>query len=95
LHETVLYDPDALVDPVRIVHAWTKTGRLNEGNPYVYIECLQYNYPIDGFTTPIPPGTTIEYTVPDIYGRPWARIWERYHEAGMERPERPALFGFE
>jgi hypothetical protein len=95
LHETTLYDPEALVEPVRIVHNWNRTGRLNEGNPYVYIECLQYNYPIDGFTTPIPPGTTIEYTVPDIYGRPWAQIWERYHEAGMERPQRPALFGFE
>ena len=80
---------------VRIVHAWNKTGRLNEGNPYVHIECLQYNYPIDGFTTPIPPGTTIEYIVPDIYGRPWAQIWERYHEKGMDRPQRPGLFGFD
>jgi hypothetical protein len=95
LHETILYDPEALVEPVRIVHSWNKTGRLNEGNPYVYIECLQYNYPVDGFTTPIPPGTTIEYTVPDIYGRPWARIWERYHEAGMDRPEPQGLFGFD
>jgi hypothetical protein len=60
----------------------------------VYIECLQYNYPIDGVTTPIPPGTTIEYTVPDIYGRPWAGIWERYHEKGMDRPQPPGLFGF-
>ena len=41
------------------------------------------------------PGTTIEYTVPDIYGRPWARIWERYHEAGMDRPEPQGLFGFD
>jgi hypothetical protein len=95
LHEAIFYDPEALVDPVRIVHSWDKVGRLNEGNPYVYIECIQYNYPVDGFTTPIPPGTTIEYTVPDMYGRPWAQIWERYHEAGMERPEKPALFGFQ
>jgi hypothetical protein len=95
LHEAILYDPEALVEPVRIVHSWNKSRRLNEGSPYAYIECLQYNYPIDGFTTPIPPGTTIEYTVPDIYGRPWAQIWERYHEAGMERPERPTLFGFQ
>lgn len=95
LHEVVLYDPEALVEPVRIVHTWDKAGRLNEGNPYAYIECIQYNYPIDGYTTPIPPGTTIEYTVPDIYGRPWAQIWERYHEEGMERPERPTLFGFQ
>jgi hypothetical protein len=94
-HEAILYDPEALVEPVRIVHAWDKSGRLNEGNPYTHIECIQYNYPIDGLTTPIPPGTTIDYTVPDLYGRPWAQIWERYHEAGMERPAPEALFGFQ
>jgi hypothetical protein len=94
-HETVLYDPEALVDPVRIVQVWDKTGRLNEGSPYLFIECIQYQYPIDGIATPVPPGTTIEYTVPDIYGRPWAQIWERYHEAGMERPQPATLFGFQ
>jgi hypothetical protein len=93
LHETILYDPEALVEPVRIVHSWNKTGRLNEGNPYVYIR-FQYNYPVDGFTTPIPPGTTIEYTVPDIHGRPWARIWERLSRPhGSARPRE--LFGFD
>ncbi len=35
-----------------------------------------------------------EYRVPDIYGRPWAQIWERYHEEGMERPrEQTGRFG--
>ena len=94
-HEAILYDLEALVEPVRIVHLWDKLGRLNEGDPYVYIDCIQHNFPIDGFTTPLPAGATFEYAVPDLYGRPWAQIWERYHEAGMERPERPALFGFD
>jgi hypothetical protein len=94
-HEIVLYDAEALVEPVRILHRWDKTGELNEGAPYLYIECVRYNYPIDGIATPIPPGTTIEFTVPDIYGRPWADIWEKYHEAGMERPARRPLFGFQ
>ena len=93
-HEAILYDPEALVDPVRIVHDWERAGALNEGDPYLFIECVQYNYPIEGKSTPIAPGTTIEYTVPDIYGRPWGRIWERYHESGMERPEHETLFGF-
>ena len=44
-HEVVLYDPEALVEPVRIVHRWTKAGELNEGSPYLYIECVRYNYP--------------------------------------------------
>jgi hypothetical protein len=94
-HEAILYDPEALVEPVRILHRWDRTGKLNEGAPYLYIECIQYNFPINGVATPIPPGTTIEYTVPDLYGRPWARLWERYHEAGMEHPAPPALFGFQ
>jgi len=94
-HEVILYDPEALIEPVRIVHRWEKASELNEGDPYLYIECLQYNYPISGIATPIPPGTTIDYTVPDIYGRPWARLWERYHEDGMERPEPEPLFGFQ
>jgi len=93
-HEVVLYDPDALVEPVRIVHGWTKAGKLNEGDPYLYIECVQYNYPVDGKATPIPPGTTIQYTVPDVYDRPWAKIWERYFEQGMEHPQPKPLFGF-
>jgi hypothetical protein len=93
-HEVVLYDPEALVEPVRIVHRWDRLGALNEGNPYLYIECVRYNYPINGIATPVPPGTTIEFTVPDIYNRPWAEIWERYHEAGMERPQEEPLFGF-
>jgi hypothetical protein len=87
-HEIVLYDPEALVEPVRILQRWDKTGELNEGSPYLYIECIQYYFPIDGIATPILPGTTIEFPVPDIYGRPWAEIWERYHENGMERPAR-------
>ena len=93
-HEVVLYDPEALVEPVRILHRWTKSGELNEGNPYLYIECVQYNYPIDGRATPIAPGTTIPYTVPDVYDRPWAKIWEQYFEQGMEHPEPEPLFGF-
>jgi hypothetical protein len=33
--------------------------------------------------------------VPDMYGRPWGKIWEEYHEAGMERPESEDIFSFE
>jgi hypothetical protein len=95
VHEVVLYDPEALAEPVRIVHNWTRSSALNEGNPYLYIECVRYNYPVNGIATPIPPGTTIEYTVPDMYNRPWAQIWEQYFEPGMEHPSKePALFGF-
>jgi hypothetical protein len=95
-HEAILYDPDALVDPVRIVHRWDRVGPLNEGDPYPYLECIQNHFPIDGRATPVAPGTAFDYTVPDMYGRPWAQVWERHHEAGMARPApRTTLFGFD
>jgi hypothetical protein len=37
----------------------------------------------------------IEYEVPDMYGRPWAAIWEKYFEQGMSRPDEEDLFNFE
>ena len=52
--------------------------------------------PVKGKATPVSPGKAIEYEVPDMYGRPWAQIWEKYYEQGMERPEgRRTLFNFE
>jgi hypothetical protein len=58
------------------------------------MECVPQSFPVDGHTTPMSPGQIVEYRVPDIYGRPWAQIWERYHEEGMERPrEQTSRFG--
>ncbi len=37
----------------------------------------------------------IEYEIPDMYGRPWAHIWEKYWEEGMERPQVEDIFSFE
>jgi hypothetical protein len=30
-----------------------------------------------------------------MYGRPWAEIWEKYHEQGMQRPDDEDIFSFE
>jgi hypothetical protein len=30
-----------------------------------------------------------------MYGRPWAQLWEQFHEKGMKRPEAADLFNFE
>jgi hypothetical protein len=93
-HEVVLYDEEALVDPVRIVHTLIKQHDLNEGDPFAIMECIPQSFPVEGHTTPMTPGQTFEYRVPDIFGRPWAQIWERYHEEGMERPrEQTGRFG--
>ncbi len=86
-HEVVLYDDDAFVEPLRIVHKLDKQHALNGGDPLTIIEYIPQSFPVDGHTTPMVPGQTFEYRVPDIYGRPWADIWERYHEEGMQRPQ--------
>jgi hypothetical protein len=51
-------------------------------------------FPVNGKATPVSPGTTIPYKVPDMFGRPWAAIYEEYHEQGMKRPESGDIFNF-
>jgi hypothetical protein len=93
-HEVVLYDSVALVEPVRIVHNLDKQRDFSAGEPFAVMECIPQSFPVDGQTTPMAPGQSFEYRVPDIYGRPWAQIWERYHEEGMQRPQkRTGRFG--
>ena len=95
-HEAVLYDPEALVEPVRIVRNLTKVSTLREGDPYAYIECVQTLYTVNGLATPVSPGTVIPFRVPDMFGRPWAQIWEENFEQGMQRPNpEEDLFNFE
>lgn len=86
-HETVLYDPEALVEPVRIVRNLVKQSGFDEGDPYVFVECIQTIFPVNGRATPVSPGQVIEYEIPDMYGRPWAYIWENYFEQNMQRPD--------
>jgi hypothetical protein len=94
-HEAIFYDPEALVEPIRIVRNLAKQSDFDEGDPYVFIECVQTIFPIDGLATPVSPGTVIEHEVPDMYGRPWAALWERYLEQNMEKPEEEDIFNFE
>jgi hypothetical protein len=59
------------------------------------MECVPQIFPIDGVARPVSPGTTFEYEYLDMYGQPWRQIWERYHEEGMQPPEREDIFSFE
>jgi len=88
-HETILYDPVALVEPIRIVRNLHKVHTFADADetPYTFIECLQTIFEVDGHAIPMSPGAKIEYEVPDMYGRPWAKIWEENFEQGMSRPE--------
>jgi hypothetical protein len=93
-HEIVLYDPEALAEPVRLVQVHIKTGEIEDVDPFIYNRCIQTIFPVEGRPQPVSPGVTIEYTVPDMYGRPWAEIWERYFEDGMQQPRDDSLFEF-
>jgi hypothetical protein len=93
-HEAIFYDPEALVEPVRILRNFVKTSGFEAGDPYVFIECTQTIFSADGTATPVPPGQVITYEVPDMLGRPWADIWEKYWEKGMERPKEKDIFSF-
>ena len=93
-HEIIVYDAEALTEPLRLVQVHIKTGGLDEVDPFIYARCIQTIFPINGRPQPQSPGATIDYTVPDMYGRPWAQIWEQYFEAGMERPEGESIFEF-
>src|SRR5690606_24275431 len=94
-HEAVFYDPEALVEPVRIIRNYVKLSDYDEADPYVFIECIPTIYPVNGEATPVSPGQVIEYEIPDMYGRPWAQMWEKYHEEGMQRPVDEDMFNFE
>ena len=85
--ETVFYDKEALVEPIRIVRDYWKLSPVTEGEPVTYVECIPLTFPLEGVATPVSPGTVIQYEVPDMYGRTWAAIWEKYWEIGMKRSE--------
>jgi len=95
VHEAIFYDPEALVEPIRMFRFYKKVADLNEAHPYVFVECVQTIFPVDGRATPMTPGAKFEYELPDMYGRPWAKIWRDFHEEGMTPPEAgEGLFGF-
>jgi hypothetical protein len=93
-HEAIFYDPEALVEPVRIVRRLEKLHDFDEGEPYAFVECVQTIFPVKGTSTPLSPGAVFEYEVPDIYGRPWAQTWKKYWERGMEGQQQDDIFKF-
>ena len=85
--ETIFYDPEAFVQPVRDIRFFSRRGDLTDAPPFHLDHCNQTIFVgEDGRGTQVPPGTEIKYKVRDLYDRPWARIWEEYFEKGMKRP---------
>jgi hypothetical protein len=97
-HETILYDSEAFIEPVRIVRNLHKINDYTDPDqtPYTFIECVQTIFSIEGHNAPMTPGRVFEYEMPDMYGRPWDAIWQKYFEQGMSRPDPVEdLFSFE
>ena len=94
-HEAIFYDPEALVEPVRIIRNYVKSSGFEQGDPYAFVECTQTIFPVDGTATPVSHGQVIQYEIPDMYGRPWARIWEKYWEKDMQKPVEEDIFSFD
>jgi hypothetical protein len=96
-HEAILYDSEALVEPIRIILRLMKLADFSDPNvnPIAHVECIQTIFPVHGTATPLAPGQTIEFEVPDIFGRPWAQIWEKYWEKDLQRADdQEDLFDF-
>jgi hypothetical protein len=93
-HEGIFYDPEAFVEPVRMTRTLERESGFEEGPPFDFIECVQTIYPIDGRATPVVAGRTIPFKVPEMYSRPWAKIWEENFEKGMKRPAEKELITF-
>ena len=94
-HEAVFYDEEGLVQPVRNVRFLARQGDFNDVPPNNLQHCNQTFFVVNGRATPLAPGARIEYRVEDLYGRPWAAVWEEYFETGMQRPKSEDLFDFE
>jgi len=94
-HETVFYDEEGLVEPIRNVRFLARQGDFNDVQPNNLTHCNQTLFVVDGRATPLVPGAVIQYRVEDLYGRPWAAVWEEYFEQGMQRPKGEDLFDFE
>ena len=93
--ETVVYDPQALREPVRILWHRTYVEGWDTSERLAFVECAFRLYPVNGFATQVAPGQVIEYRIPDLLDRPWAQTWEDYFEQDMERPDDEPDLGFE
>jgi len=83
-HEAIFYDPDAFVAPVRATTQFQRNATpQTEGARYMPIACLSNIKNVDGRPSQLPPSDP-RYI--DYFGRPWAKVWEKYFEAGWEKP---------
>ena len=84
-HETIFYDPDVFVAPVRASFRFRRVATTDDPNRrYTFIECLSNIFNVDGRPKQL---TVADPRYVDYYGRPWAKNWEKYIEAGWDKPQ--------
>ena len=84
-HEAIFYDTDAFVAPVRASYRFVRAATTDDPNRrYTYIECLSNIRNTDGRPKQL---TNADPRYVDYYGRPWAKNWEKYFEAGWDKPQ--------
>jgi hypothetical protein len=83
--ETTFYDPQAFVAPLHNVMNFARAARMDDQTRrYTYIECLSNLRNTNGRPTQL---TSSDPRYIDYYGRPWAQNWEKYFEAGWDKPD--------
>jgi len=84
-HETIFYDPDAFVAPLRATYRYARVATPDDpARRYTFIECLSNIVNNEGRPKQLT-GADPRYI--DYYGRPWAKNWEKYLEAGWDKPQ--------
>jgi hypothetical protein len=84
-HEAIFYDPDAFVVPVRATYRFVREATVDDpARRYSFVACLSNIKNTDGRPTQL---TASDPRFVDYYGRPWAKNWEKYFEAGWEKPD--------
>lgn len=80
--ETIFYDPEAFVQPLRATYRYRRIGLLDSPTMrYTYIECLSNIKDRNGRATQL---TSDDPDYVDYYGRPWAQDWVKYFEKGWK-----------
>ena len=84
-HETIFYDPEAFVVPVRASFRFNRVATPDAPERrYNYIQCLSNIFNTNGRPGQV---TAADSRFVDYYGRPWAKNWEKHFEAGWEKPD--------
>ncbi|HLH43895.1 MAG TPA: hypothetical protein VKV74_12975 [Bryobacteraceae bacterium] len=84
-HEAIFYDSEAFVAPVRASYRFARRATPEDPNRrYTFIECLSNIQNVNGRPTQLSPD---DPRFIDYYGRPWAKNWEKYFEAGWDKPQ--------